>query len=282
MLTRVLLVPKLWCCWGVGSGDDSLGELEPKSEPESRSDRVEHELVREPESDMKAPPSDTESYSSKVAEQGDEGGVGRSCGGGAEKEEHAMIRRFSSLTVILSSGSRSKIIPRMSFSSSERGRMVFRKLRFRVKALYVVSSVDACFHGLRPHVRLTRITPRDQMSLGAHRYDAFLGDWSRHSGEKREMLERERGKGGRVKVPTWAHVEGGSAAMVLGFWICRGETKVCKQDLASRPGHQNVLWLEISMVYSKTMAVFHGIENLHESLTDKSVVADVPTPFGNI
>ena len=67
-------------------------------------------------------------------------------------------------------------MPRMSFSSSDNGRMVFRKSGFLVKALYVESSVEACFHGLRPHVRLTRMTPRDHMSLGAHRYDGFLED----------------------------------------------------------------------------------------------------------
>lgn len=105
-----------------------------------------------------------------------------------------MIRRFNSLTVILSSGLRSKIIPRMSFNSSDKGRMVFKKLRFRVKALYVESSTEACFHGLRPHARLTSMTPRDHMSFGAHRYDAFLEDWSRHSKRKQRWLVGEGGR----------------------------------------------------------------------------------------
>src|ERR1700712_240387 len=86
-------------------------------------------------------------------------------------------------TVILSSGFRSKIMPRISFSSSDKGKMDCRKFRFLVNARYVESSVDACFHGLRPHARLTRITPRDHMSFGAHRYDVFLEDWSKHSKE---------------------------------------------------------------------------------------------------
>ena len=68
-----------------------------------------------------------------------------------------------------SSGLLSKIMARMSFSSSDSGRMVFRKFRFLANARYVESCREACFHGLRPHVRLTRITPKDQISLGAHR-----------------------------------------------------------------------------------------------------------------
>lgn len=93
------------------------------------------------------------------------------------------MRYLSSPMVILSSGLRAKIMPRISFSSSDKGRIVFKKSGFLVKALYVESSAEACFHGLRPHVRLTRMTPRDQMSFGAHRYDGFLEDWSRHSGD---------------------------------------------------------------------------------------------------
>jgi len=42
----------------------------------------------------------------------------------------------------------------------DKGKMLFKNLRFLVKALYVESSTEACFHGLRPHVRLTSITPR--------------------------------------------------------------------------------------------------------------------------
>lgn len=52
-------------------------------------------------------------------------------------------------------------------SSSETGRMVCKKLRSFLKALNVASSVDVRFQGLRPQVRLTSMTPRDQMSLGA-------------------------------------------------------------------------------------------------------------------
>jgi hypothetical protein len=86
------------------------------------------------------------------------------------------MRRLSSEMVIRSSGLLSKILRRTSFSSSDNGKMVFKKLGFLMKARYVESSREACFHGLRPHVRLTRITPRDQMSLGAQRYAGFLDD----------------------------------------------------------------------------------------------------------
>jgi len=121
-----------------------------------------------------------------AVEKGDWGGVGSCCG--AENPEQCRIRSFNWSTVILSSGLRAKIMPRMLFKSSDRGRMVFKKLGFLVKALYVESSAEAAFHGLRPHVRLTRMTPRLQMSLGAHRYDGFLEDWSRHSAKKIKMV----------------------------------------------------------------------------------------------
>ncbi len=55
------------------------------------------------------------------------------------------------------------------------------------------SSTEACFHGLRPQVRLTRMTPRDQTSLGAHRYDVFRELWSRHSRTRQKWLIGERG-----------------------------------------------------------------------------------------
>jgi hypothetical protein len=108
--------------------------------------------------------------------EGDEMGEGRWETRGPEKLEQSWMRRLSSETVILSSGSRVKIMPRIWFNSSDKGKMVLRKLGLLTKALYVESSIEACFQGLRPHVRLTRITPRDQMSLGAQRYDWLLED----------------------------------------------------------------------------------------------------------
>lgn len=36
------------------------------------------------------------------------------------------------------------------------------------------------------------------------------------------------------------------------------------------------------MVYSQSMAVFHGIQNLEKSLADKSIIAHIPTPLGDV
>lgn len=71
--------------------------------------------------------------------------------------------------VILLAGSGLKIMPKMSFSSSDTDRMVFKNPGSRMYARYVESSGEACFHGFLPHVRFTRMTPRDQTSLGAQR-----------------------------------------------------------------------------------------------------------------
>ena len=88
---------------------------------------------------------------------------------GMVNREHAWMQFLSSGNVIRSSGLRVKIRPKMSFSSSDNGKMVLRKSGLLVNARYVESSNEACFHGLRPQVRLTRTTPRLQISLGAQK-----------------------------------------------------------------------------------------------------------------
>lgn len=55
----------------------------------------------------------------------------------------------------------------IQLSSSVTGRIDFKKSRSRMNALKVESSMDARFHGLRPQVRLTRITPSDHTSFAA-------------------------------------------------------------------------------------------------------------------
>jgi hypothetical protein len=47
------------------------------------------------------------------------------------------------------------------------GKMVCKKERSRTNALNVESSTVARFQGLRPQVRFTKMTPRDQISFGA-------------------------------------------------------------------------------------------------------------------
>lgn len=59
----------------------------------------------------------------------------------------------------------------ISFNSSVMGRIVFRKPRLSFRnAWYVASCIEASFHGLRPQVRLTKMTPRLQTSFGAQSY----------------------------------------------------------------------------------------------------------------
>jgi hypothetical protein len=150
------------------------------------SESVEQDPVKEPSSERTEPSWEVNDLrrQSLVQVRGDWGGVGRAgavCSAGPANVEHLAMHSLSSPMVILVSGVGSNILPRMLFSSSDKGKMVFKKSRFLVNARYVESSREACFHGLRPHVRLTRITPRDQMSLGAHRYAASLDDGFRHS-----------------------------------------------------------------------------------------------------
>jgi hypothetical protein len=78
-----------------------------------------------------------------------------------------MIMSRSSGRVILLWGSHSKIRRNMTFNSGEICKMELRNLGSFKNARKVESSGEAFFHGLRPQVRLTRMTPRLQTSLGA-------------------------------------------------------------------------------------------------------------------
>lgn len=99
----------------------------------------------------------------------EETGAGWGCAGGAWHVKRGQVRMASinSGMVILMSGLGVKILTKMSFSSSDTGRMVLRNSGSLRYARYVESSGEACFHGLRPQVRFTKITPSDQTSLGA-------------------------------------------------------------------------------------------------------------------
>jgi hypothetical protein len=81
-------------------------------------------------------------------------------------EQRMIISRISGMVALLA-GLNSKILRRRASSSREMGRMERRNLGSFMNARKVLSSNEARFHGLRPQVRLTRMTPRLQMSLGA-------------------------------------------------------------------------------------------------------------------
>jgi hypothetical protein len=78
-----------------------------------------------------------------------------------------MIKSRSSGMVIRLAGLNSKMRRIMESSSGEMGRMDLRNFGSFMYALKVLSSKEARFHGLRPQVKLTRMTPRLHMSLGA-------------------------------------------------------------------------------------------------------------------
>jgi hypothetical protein len=98
---------------------------------------------------------------------GEYGGVTGRLGEVEVNRGQRYIRSRKVAREILLVGSNSKTRLRMPFSSSEMGRMLFRKLRSLTYARKVESSREARFHGLRPQVRFTKMTPSDQTSLGA-------------------------------------------------------------------------------------------------------------------
>ena len=99
---------------------------------------------------------------------GEYGGVWRPVSSGCEPScGHRMMQSRRASRPMRRLGSMSKMRWRIQFSPWEMGRMDWRKLESRRKARKVASSAEARFHGLRPQIRLTRMTPRDQTSLGA-------------------------------------------------------------------------------------------------------------------
>lgn len=48
--------------------------------------------------------------------------------------------------------------------------------------------------------------------------------------------------------------------MFLGSVIRRSKTKVCKLQTISMVRHQNILWLEVSMIEPERMAILHGVQ----------------------
>ena len=80
--------------------------------------------------------------------------------------EHPRIRVLSSGMDILLRGSVSKMRLRIKSNSEDNGSIEERNLGLFRYALKVESSIQARFHGFLPQVRLTRIIPRLQTSLG--------------------------------------------------------------------------------------------------------------------
>jgi hypothetical protein len=78
-----------------------------------------------------------------------------------------MMRSRSSKREIRFEGSHSKMRLRITLSSREMGRIELRNVGSFKKARKVESSGEAFFQGLRPQVKLTKMTPRLQTSLGA-------------------------------------------------------------------------------------------------------------------
>jgi hypothetical protein len=77
------------------------------------------------------------------------------------------MRSRSSTREIRFVGSHSKMRLKITLSSGEMGKIELRNVGSFKKARKVESSDEAFFHGLRPQVRLTKMTPRLQTSLGA-------------------------------------------------------------------------------------------------------------------
>lgn len=102
---------------------------------------------------------------SEQSETSDRGGL--SIGPGpVVKRGHARMAIFSSGSVIRLAASGSNTRCRIAFSPCDSGNIVLKNCRSFRYARYVLSVGAARFHGFRPQVRFTRITPRDQTSFG--------------------------------------------------------------------------------------------------------------------
>lgn len=83
------------------------------------------------------------------------------------KRGQSTIKLRSSVIVIRLEGSRSKMRLKITTASVESGKIDWRKNGCFRYARNVESSKEARFQGLRPQVRLTRMTPRAHTSLAA-------------------------------------------------------------------------------------------------------------------
>lgn len=90
------------------------------------------------------------------------------------------------------------------------------------------------------------------------------------------------GRWEETRGPTGTHVERRAAAVILGNGVFGGKTKVCKLDIVSVIGHQNIFRLEVPVEDPQTVAMLHGIQELEERSADKSIIVHIPSPLGDI
>jgi hypothetical protein len=64
--------------------------------------------------------------------------------------------------------------------------------------------------------------------------------------------------------------------------ISRSETKICDGDPQSVIEAEDVLWLQISVVNTERMAIFHSFEQLEKDILDKSVIPKITTAMQDL
>jgi hypothetical protein len=94
------------------------------------------------------------------------------------------------------------------------------------------------------------------------------------------LVSGERGRSERG--PTWTHVKGRSAAVVLRYGILGCKAKIRKQNIVSIVGYQNIFRLEIPMEDPQTVAMLHGIQDLEECSADEKIIVHIPTSLRNV
>ncbi len=70
--------------------------------------------------------------------------------------------------------------------------------------------------------------------------------------------------------------------MVLRPRLRGCEAEIRQEYIVSKGGNQNVLGLEVPVVYPQTVAMFHGIQDLEEDAADRLVSPNVPTLLGDV
>lgn len=84
------------------------------------------------------------------------------------------------------------------------------------------------------------------------------------------------------KTLTWTHVVDATSAKFIAEPVSCSEAEVGDGDLKTVVEAENVLWLQISMINTEGVAVFHCVEQLEEDVFDETVVPEIATTMQDL
>jgi hypothetical protein len=81
----------------------------------------------------------------------------------------------------------------------------------------------------------------------------------------------------KAKKLTWAHVRDTSGAELVAELISGSQTKVSDGDPEAIVETQNIFGLQVAMINTERVAIFHSVEHLQKDILDEGVVSEIAT-----